>query len=256
MENHLLNVAISFLQDEFPEVSDDKLLECRLILDEFIKSPQNFDKFNRLLFEKIGKNETISKINRVLVVSQSPQSYVLPDVPELGEKPIFGRRKARPWTYEEDIRLLSGIHIYGIDNWNAIVPLVGAGRTRPQCSQRWFRGIDPKISKRKWSEEEDNHLMSLVDQFGENSWSKVSNQMGDRSDVQCRYHYFQIKKLRENPKNKKKSKSLLKGNSRDFKKEDDLDIINSIFKHDDSFENTFNTSFWVSLSDSVLEAFK
>lgn len=109
-------------------------------------------------------------------------------------KPINGRRKARIWTNEEDFRLLAAIHKYGLNNWTEIVQFVGCGRTRPQCTQRWNRGLDPKICKNNWTEEENIKLLSLVSKHGETFWSKIAEEMGQRSDVQCRYHFFQLKK--------------------------------------------------------------
>ena len=41
---------------------------------------------------------------------------------------------------------------------------------------------------------EDVKLIQLVRQYGDKSWTKISNAMGNRSDVQCRYHYIQLTK--------------------------------------------------------------
>lgn len=108
------------------------------------------------------------------------------------ESTIPNRKKSHCWTSSEDERLLAAVHRYGIDNWSSVAHFVGNARTRSQCSQRWFRGIDPRLSKNLWTHEEDNMLISLVSYYGDRSWTKVASKLGNRSDVQCRYHYKQI----------------------------------------------------------------
>jgi hypothetical protein len=41
---------------------------------------------------------------------------------------------------------------------------------------------------------EDLKLVQLVQAYGDKAWTKVSGSMGNRSDVQCRYHYHQLAK--------------------------------------------------------------
>jgi hypothetical protein len=71
---------------------------------------------------------------------------------------------------------------------------VGNSRTRSQCSQRWQRGLDPRISRRPWAREEGTALARAVAICGEKAWIRVSQELGNRSDVQCRYRYSQIRK--------------------------------------------------------------
>jgi len=247
MDCPLLQVAMGYIQDEIPDASNELLYEVKQVFSGLIANPSLYQIYRDRVKELIGSTDIISKIHTIITVSQNPHDYVLPDPEEQDDKPSLGRRKARPWTQDEDLRLLAGIHIYGLDNWNSVVPLVGAGRTRPQCSQRWFRGIDPKISKRKWTEEENKELFNLVNQYGENAWSKISSEMGSRSDVQCRYHYFQMKKSKTTVKGIKKTrkspetpKEICNNN---FGK-NDLSLINTIFKFDESLDSNFFTYLW------------
>ena len=89
---------------------------------------------------------------------------------------------------------MAAIFRYGLNDWTNIVNFVGNGRTRPQCLQRWTRTLNPKLNKDGWSKEEEQNLMSAVTNLGENAWTKVSKIVGTRSDVQCRYHYEQMRK--------------------------------------------------------------
>ena len=106
------------------------------------------------------------------------------------------RAKNRMWNRFEDARLFHGVQIYGTNAWSLVAQYVGNGRTRSQCSQRWSRGIDPSISRNKWTKAEMDKLMSLVAKYGDNNWVKIASEMGQRCDVQCRYRYKQIVKSR------------------------------------------------------------
>ena len=107
------------------------------------------------------------------------------------------RARNRSWSYPEDVRLRQAVLMFGLDSWSLVASYVGNGRTRAQCSQRWFRGIDPTISRVKWTEEEVEKLLQLVSKYGTNQWVKVAREMQTRCDVQCRYRYAQIQKLQK-----------------------------------------------------------
>jgi hypothetical protein len=125
---------------------------------------------------------------------------------EVPEEPLPGnseeivegclRHKTKQWTAVEDARLLAGIRKHGLENWSSVARFVGSGRSRSQCSQRWQRGLDPRISRSPWTAREDTILRSLVAQYGEKSWIRVSTELWNRSDVQCRYRYMQLQKMR------------------------------------------------------------
>jgi hypothetical protein len=140
-------------------------------------------------------------------VSQCPLAVTkLQTILALGEEPLplpgnhptdclnLIRQRTRPWTEPEDQRLLAGIIRFGLENWQAVAHFVGSGRNRAQCSQRWVRGLDPRISKRGWTPDDDADLINLVSQHGLKSWAKIATLIGSRSDVQCRYRYFQLQR--------------------------------------------------------------
>lgn len=106
-------------------------------------------------------------------------------------------KKSRSWYPIEDQRLLQAISIFGVDNWSSVARVMGTNRTRSQCAQRWIRCLNPVIKRDGWSEEEDKKLMDIVSKFGEKRWMRISSEMGNRSDVQCRHRYFSIKKSME-----------------------------------------------------------
>ena len=104
------------------------------------------------------------------------------------------RRKTRTWSSFEDQRLIAAVSRFGLDNWSHVASFVGNGRTRAQCAQRWNRGLDPRISRDHWSPEEEQKLLILIENKNGKGWTHIANEMGNRSDVQCRYHYLQMKK--------------------------------------------------------------
>ena len=118
------------------------------------------------------------------------------------------RRKTRTWSSQEDQRLIQAVGKFGIDNWSHVANYVGNGRTRAQCAQRWNRGLDPRISRDQWTPEEENKLMELVECQQIKGWTHIANEMGNRSDVQCRYHYLQMKKEGKVPFSQQKPDSL------------------------------------------------
>jgi hypothetical protein len=100
----------------------------------------------------------------------------------------------RSWTSAEDLRLLSGILRFGIEDWSQIAAFVGSGRSKSQCHQRWTRGLDPRIIKATWTPQQDELLLMLVALYGQKGWTRISIGLGNRCDVQCRYRYNVLKK--------------------------------------------------------------
>lgn len=47
-----------------------------------------------------------------------------------------------------------------------------------------------------WSPDEEKQLIDIVVELGEHSWANVAKRLGTRSDVQCRYRFYQITKKR------------------------------------------------------------
>jgi hypothetical protein len=130
-----------------------------------------------------GLQEPIERLNTILSVPDTPPS------PESLDGDLVVRRKNRVWAPSEDDRLFAAIHRHGVDNWRVIAQFVGHNRTSGQCSQRWLRVLDPRLSHCEWTGLEEFRLIQLVRYYGPRSWTNIAAQMGNRSDVQCRYHY-------------------------------------------------------------------
>ena len=176
---------------------------------QLLKNPEKRQKLAWQIREYIlGKipYSTLQMFTENLVGTWQPLEH-LREIMEIGSEPIpefkeqaneneneTKREKSRPWSNYEDQRLIAGIMRYGLDNWTSISRFVGNSRTRAQCSQRWTRGLDPKISKAQWTQQEENALMQLIQIHGNKAWTIISVHMRNRSDVQCRYKYKQLLK--------------------------------------------------------------
>lgn len=68
----------------------------------------------------------------------------------------------------------------GANNWSQIASLM-PGRISKQCRERWINNLDPNLSKRMWSEEEDNKILELHAKYG-NKWSLISKHIPGRTD--------------------------------------------------------------------------
>jgi hypothetical protein len=140
---------------------------------------------------------TDAPVQRVLAILNQPLEPLPDPGPNVQMAANDRRHKARTWTEIEDQRLIAGIMKYGNENWNQISKFVGSGRSRAQCSQRWNRGLNPQICKATWTDQEEADLVNSVAMLGERSWRRVAAQVGHRSDVQCRYHFRQLQKTKE-----------------------------------------------------------
>ena len=153
---------------------------------------------------RIGTIDPVIKISKILSVPDQP----LPPLSAWNSDRVPQRQKIRQWSESEDLRLLAGIHRFGLGSWELISQFVGNSRTKAQCSQRWLRGLDTNIAKRPWTTEEDTKLLELVEEYGTKSWVKVAGKIVSRCDVQCRYRYTQLTKKEERDSQSKDPKKI------------------------------------------------
>jgi hypothetical protein len=190
-QNPFHAVAHSWFNEECRNATSDQKALVEAIIDNFIDSGQ------------ISPEEASSSISAIIgnQVKFIKKIYVILTVPET---PLPGRtdmpsargtaRKGHPWTNIEDTRLLAGIRKYRTDNWRAVAAFVGQNRTSRQCSQRWNRGLNPKLKKAIWLPDEERQLLDLVAKYGKKAWAKIACEMGNRSDVQCRYQFLRMER--------------------------------------------------------------
>jgi len=185
-ENIILEYGYSLIQNMGQQVNAQEMHCLCSVVSSYIKG-------------EISYQEAKARYQEICSVSTPLQN--IRDIIESEKNPIKDskttnndEKRALHWTKAEDNRLLGGIFRFGLNDWSNIIDFVGNGRTRPQCLQRWTRTLNPKLNKEGWTKEEEQRLISLVNSLGENSWTKVSKLLETRSDVQCRYHFEQMKK--------------------------------------------------------------
>jgi hypothetical protein len=157
------------------------------IMYSFAHEPMSFNEAATRLDALLGTQESDKKLRSFLENQLSAATRIKPGM----------RRAAIRWSPDDDAKLIAAVQLHGTDNWGRVAQAVG-GRTRGQCSQRWNRGLDPKLNKENWCEEEEQKLIDAVGIHGTKAWIKVAAEMGNRSDVQCRFRYlFLCKKAEE-----------------------------------------------------------
>ncbi|KAH8741968.1 SNAPc like transcription factor [Cryptosporidium ryanae] len=88
------------------------------------------------------------------------------------------------WSLYEDVRLQFAYFVYGGNSWTKISKHIN-GRSDSKCRERYVNMLKPDIKKGKWSEEENNLLISTVKKFGPGNWSLIKNYIIGRTDSDC-----------------------------------------------------------------------
>ena len=186
----VVEIALSSFNDT--QLSPENKPKLAFQIREYILRKIPFSTLQKYAEQLTKTSQPLEQLREIMEISPEP----IPECKEiLYENATESKReKSRPWSQYEDQRLVAGIMRYGLENWTSISRFVGNSRTRAQCSQRWARGLDPKISKAQWTQQEENALIQLIQIHGNKAWTIISVHMRNRSDVQCRYKYKQLLK--------------------------------------------------------------
>jgi len=184
----LQDIGLSEINLFSNKLHSDNIEKSKEILRKYLQKEIDKESALNSMKHYIGSTAPIDKIIDISNVSDAPlQNFVDSPIQEGN-----GKKKIRQWTPDEDLRLLAGIVRFGCENWARIASFVGNCRTRSQCSQRWARTLDPQISKLRWTDDENNKLIQLVQNPVHASWREIARQIGNRSDVQCRYQFIHL----------------------------------------------------------------
>ncbi|NWV14444.1 SNPC4 protein, partial [Ptilonorhynchus violaceus] len=88
------------------------------------------------------------------------------------------------WTPEEDAMLMAAVKNYGERDWYKIRTEV-PGRSDAQCRDRYLKSLHWDVKKGKWSLEEEEQLIELVQKHGLGHWSKIASELPHRTGSQC-----------------------------------------------------------------------
>ena len=194
----LSEVALQYIQDDSPNMDESSIQAAHSVIDRMILKQISYEDAFKEVEELIGTSAPAEKIRAILEMSDKPDKVMFNR--RLG--PYRQKSAPRNWSTYENQRLLAAVFRFGENDWDKISEFVGNDRSKWQCSQRWFRGLDPKINKGPWTQSEDDKLFKLIQEYGNKSWKKIANYFDNRSDVQCRYRYKTVLKKKIDSINK------------------------------------------------------
>jgi hypothetical protein len=103
------------------------------------------------------------------------------------------------WSLAEHKRIEEAVSLYGT-NWKLVSEFVQT-RANFQCRAHWNETLNKVNTKSKFTEDEDQSLLELVQEHGEENWDHISLLM-KRSSLKCKKRY---KLLKATQKRKKRS---------------------------------------------------
>jgi len=108
------------------------------------------------------------------------------------------------WSNEDDEMLAKAVLRHGVDDWKQIANYLD-GKDTGACFQRWFKYVNPSITKGKWTMLEDIKLALYLEFYGKGKWSIIAKKFINRTDVQIRERWCNILDPRLKTGNKWKS---------------------------------------------------
>jgi Myb-like DNA-binding domain len=164
----LLNILKTKIKRQIPPITPFTDKELQILKSLYNKNPNNWS----LISSKMNKLslDCYRNYRRHISYTLSPWKVV--------------------WTESEDLQLFEAVKRLGKNNWSELSNWID-GKSSSQCYNRYIKTLNPSIKRGKWQPMEDVNLILAVKVFGPN-WVLVSEQIKNRTDIQCRERYCNV----------------------------------------------------------------
>lgn len=110
------------------------------------------------------------------------------------------QNRRNKWTSSDDEKLKKAVSQHGERNWCAISRLI-PGKNAKQCRERWNSHLNPQLSTKSWTINEDQTLLQLHYIYG-NQWSTIALFLPGRcgNSVKNRYNWLERRQLSKSNK--------------------------------------------------------
>lgn len=116
------------------------------------------------------------------------------------------------FTKDEDEKLRQLVSFHDPPNWNEISKHM-KNRTARQCRERYANYLRPNLINGPWTQEEDDLLKELYEQYGP-KWSFISQSFKSRSSVNIKNHHSSL--ISQKTNKERSSRAPIKSSSSSF----------------------------------------
>lgn len=96
----------------------------------------------------------------------------------------------RRFSPEEDELIIKHVENGGAKNWRSIAEKL-TNRSAAQVRERYVNYLDPNITHRPWTDEEELLLIKCVKEIG-SKWTQIASYFEKRTDVNVRNHWISL----------------------------------------------------------------
>lgn len=99
-------------------------------------------------------------------------------------------RGKHKFTPEEDRIIKEYVALHGMRDWNNVAMMLPQ-RTGKQVRERYINYLNPDVSLKPWTQDEEKLLIDLVNKYGKR-WSKFVFHFQNRTDIAIKNHWVNI----------------------------------------------------------------